>query len=305
MEAILKRLVEKNRILTSQGSLASYIPALSKTNLNFLGVCIVDVDGNIYEAGDSQTEFTIQSVSKPVTLLLAMLDNGIEGVFKKVGMEPTGDSFNSIVRLETHEFKGKPFNPLINAGAIQLCSMIKGADAKEKFSRILNFFRTVSENPSLSVDEEIYLDEKRTGDRNRSLAYFLKCENLLEMEVNDALDIYFQQCSIKVTAKDLARIGLFFARDGVLSTGERIIDAKICKIAKSLMTTCGMYDGSGEFALKVGIPSKSGVGGGIMSTIPKKMGIGVFGPSLDSKGNSIAGIALLEELSRELDLSIF
>lgn len=290
---------------TNCGKLATYIPGLSKSNPNYLGISIINTNGNVISAGDSNVKFTIQSVSKPISLMLAILDNGIEHVFKKVGMEPTGDPFNSIIRLETNEFKGKPSNPMINAGAIQICSMIKGDNYKTKFERILNFFRLVSENTTLNINEEIYKDEMATGDKNRSIAYFLKCEGLLESSVNDALEVYFRQCSIEVTSLDLARLGLFLARDGVLSNGTRVVDKNVCKIVKSLMVTCGMYDGSGEFATIVGFPSKSGVGGGIMSVVPNKYGIGVFGPALDSKGNSIGGVKLLKDLSAKFDLSIF
>lgn len=305
MNSLLDLIVEKNRPLTTKGRVATYIPGLSKSDINHLGICVMDCEGNIFQSGESDVKFTIQSVSKPIGFMLAVLDNSLEEVFSKVGMEPTGDPFNSIVRLETNKSKGKPYNPLINAGAIQMCSMIKGDTHEERFERVLNFFRTVSENPTLQINEEIYQGEKRTGDRNRSMAYFLKCEGLLQGEVTDALEIYFKQCSIEVTAKDLAQIALFLARDGVLSNGVKVVDSKVCRIAKSLMTTCGMYDGSGEFATKVGIPSKSGVGGGIMSAVPGKYGIGVFGPSLDEKGNSIAGIQVLTDLSENFDLSIF
>lgn len=305
MNEILKKIVEEAKPKIPLGLVATYIPGLSKANKNHIGVCLMDSDGTICSAGDVDVKFTIQSVSKPVTLMLAILDNGIENIFKKVGMEPTGDPFNSIIRLETSKFKGKPSNPMINAGAIQICSMIKGTSPEEKFKRVLDFFRLISENPTLEVSKEIYEDEKRTGDRNRSMGYFLKCEGLLEGSVDEALEVYFKQCSIEVTACDLARIGLFIARDGVLSTGERIVDKKICRLVKSLMATCGMYDGSGEYASMVGIPSKSGVGGGIMCSVPHKLGIGVFGPSLDERGNSIAGLKILKELSNKFGLTIF
>ena len=236
--------------------------------------------------------------------MLALLDRGEKYVFSKVGMEPTGDAFNSIRKLETSRMR-KPFNPMINAGAIEVSSMIKGKDKIEKFNRVLDFIKLISENPNLEVNEDIYNGEKETGNRNRSMAYFLKGEGLISDDVEDVLDIYFKQCSIEVTAIDVAKIGLFLARGGVLSNGKRIVSEHIATIAKTLMVTCGMYDGSGEFAIKVGIPSKSGVGGGILCTLPNKMGIGVFGPALDQKGNSIAGIAILEEIAENFKFSIF
>ncbi|MGL4534825.1 MAG: glutaminase A [Fusobacteriaceae bacterium] len=303
MKKYLNSIVKYNRYKTSHGKVASYIPGLSKADANNLGICLIKENGEIYFAGDYETKFTIQSVSKPLTLMLAILDNGIDFVFNRVGMEPTGDAFNSIMKLETNK-TGKPFNPMINAGAIEVCSMIKG-EGQKRFERVLDFFKIISENPTLEINQEIYEGEKLTGNKNRSMGYFLKGENLIDGDVEEALEIYFKQCSVEVTACDLAKIGLFLAKGGVLSTGERVVSDFVCKIVKTLMVTCGMYDGSGEFAIKVGIPSKSGVGGGIMSVVPGKMGIGVFGPALDEKGNSIAGISLLENLSSYANLSVF
>lgn len=304
MEKYLETVINYHKYQTLHGTVASYIPGLSKANREHLGICLITEEG-IFASGDADVKFTIQSVSKPLALMLAILDNGIEYVFSKVGMEPTGDAFNSIVKLETATTMKKPFNPMINAGAIEVCSMIKGEGAENRFNRILEFFRKISENPTLNINHEIYEGEKLTGNRNRAMGYLLKAEGLIEGDVEEALDIYFRQCSIEVTATDLAKFAMFLARNGVTSTGERVVSEHVCKIVKTLMVTCGMYDGSGEYAVKVGIPSKSGVGGGIMALVPGKMGIGVFGPSLDPKGNSIAGVAVLADLASRFDLSIF
>lgn len=304
MKDLLDKLIKKNLPETKLGTVASYIPELDKAKKDALGICILDNEGNEYCSGDWNTKFTIQSISKIVTLMLAILDNGEEYVFSKVGMEPTGDPFNSIKKLETSSRK-KPYNPLINAGAIAIASMIKGKDVRERFQRLLDFFRKISEDETLDVNYKIYCGESETGNRNRAMGYFLKGDGIIEGNVEDALDIYFKQCSIEVTAKTLARIALFLANAGKLSTGEAVITPRIATIVKTLMVTCGMYDSSGEFAVRVGIPSKSGVGGGILSVVPGKMGIGVYGPSLDRKGNSIAGVSLLEDLSSELKLTIF
>ena len=304
MNDLLNRLVKKNIPETKLGTVASYIPELDKARKEALGIYIIDNEGNEYFSGDYETKFTIQSISKIVALMLAILDNGEEYVFSKVGMEPTGDPFNSITKLETSRER-KPYNPLINAGAIAVSSMIKGKDARDRFERLLDFFKKISEDETLDVNYKIYCGESETGNRNRAMGYFLKGEGIIEGNVEDALDIYFKQCSIEVTAKTLAKIGLFLANNGKLSTGEIVITPKIATIVKTLMVTCGMYDSSGEFAVRAGIPSKSGVGGGILSVVPGKMGIGVYGPSLDKKGNSIAGVALLEDLSSELNLTIF
>ena len=304
MKELLDKLIEKNISETKLGTVANYIPELDKARKDALGIYIIDNEGNEYFSGDYDTKFTIQSISKIVALMLAILDNGEEYVFSKVGMEPTGDPFNSITKLETSGEK-KPYNPLINAGAIAISSMIKGKDARDKFQRLLEFFRKISEDETLDVNYKIYCGESETGNRNRAMGYFLKGDGIIEGNVEDALDVYFKQCSIEVTAKTLARMGLFLANNGKLSTGEEVINQRIATIVKTLMVTCGMYDSSGEFAVRAGIPSKSGVGGGILSVVPGKMGIGVYGPSLDKKGNSIAGVTLLEDLSKELNLTIF
>lgn len=304
MQDLLKKIVEQNKALTKEGEVANYIPELDKANREALGICVLDTEGNEFCYGDCTTRFTIQSISKIVSLMLAILDNGEEYVFSKVGMEPSGDPFNSIRKLETSSRK-KPYNPLINAGAIAVASMIHGKNVKERFQRLLDFTRKVTEDASVDVNYKIYCGELETGDRNRSMGYFLKGEGIIEGNVAEALEIYFKQCSMEVTVATIARLGLFLANDGVLSTGERVISTRLSRIIKTLMVTCGMYDESGEFAVRVGLPSKSGVGGGIVSVVPKKMGIGVFGPSLDKKGNSLAGAAVLEDLSKELNLSIF
>lgn len=304
MQDLLTKLIKKNVPFTKEGNVANYIPELDKAPKDALGVCIVDNDGNQYCAGDCDTKFTVQSISKIVSLMLAILDYGEEYVFSKVGMEPTGDPFNSIRKLESSS-KKKPFNPMINAGAIAVCSMIKGKDAREKFQRLLDFFRLISEDDTLDVNYKIYCGESETGNRNRSMGYFLKGEGIIEGDVEDALTVYFKQCSIEVTAYTIAKIGLFLANNGRLSTGQQVITPRIATIVKTLMVTCGTYDSSGEVAVRVGIPCKSGVGGGIVAVVPGKLGIGVYGPSLDSKGNSIAGLHLLEDLSNELKLSIF
>lgn len=304
MEDLLKRLVEKNKVFTSEGNVANYIPELSKADKNALGVFVTTVDNQEFSAGDFNSKFTIQSISKIISLMLAILDNGEEYVFSKVGMEPSGDPFNSIRKLETSSRK-KPYNPMINAGAIAVASMIKGKNEIDKFSRLIDFARLITEDSTLDLNYRIFCSEADTGFRNASMAYFLKGEGIIEGNVREALNVYFKQCSIEGTAQTISKLGKFLANDGILSNGQRIISTRIATIIKTLMVTCGMYDSSGEFAVRVGIPSKSGVGGGICSVVPNKMGIGVFSPALDKKGNSLAGICLLEDLSKELSLNIF
>lgn len=305
MKELLESIIENNRCYTLDGKVATYIPELSKANPDALGICVSELDGKEYFAGDFDTKFTIQSISKVITLMLAILDNGKEKVFSKVGMEPTGDAFNSIIALETKN-QHKPINPMINAGAIATVSMVLGQDSDDVFQRILNFARKITDNPTLDVNNDVYHSEKATGHKNRALAYYMKSTGVIEGDVEEVLDVYFKQCSIEVTCRDIARIGALLAKDGIIPwSGERVISKGVSRIVKTIMVTCGMYDASGQFAVHIGIPAKSGVGGGILASVPGSMGIGVVGPALDLKGNSIAGIKVLEELSNKLDLSIF
>ena len=304
MENLVHRVMEKNKVFTKGGKVATYIPALAKQDPEKLGVVIIDFNNNTYAAGDVKDKFTLQSVSKIFTLILAIMDNGVEKVFSKVGMEPTGDPFNSIIKLEMIN-PSKPLNPMINAGAIAISSLIRGKDNEERFRRIVEFIESIV-GEEVTLNEDVYLSESVTGDRNRSAAYFMRDVGIIEGNVEEVLDLYFRHCSIEVDCVGLARLGGMLANQGVcLVTGQRIVPKEITQICKSFMVTCGMYNESGEFAIKVGIPAKSGVGGGIMAVVPNKYGIGVWGPSLDAKGNSIAGLKILEDLSKELDLSIF
>ncbi|MGL5415639.1 MAG: glutaminase A [Clostridium sp.] len=305
MNRLLEELVEKNRKYGKLGNVASYIPALLEGNRDDLGVAIVKLDGREFSAGECNKKFTIQSISKVVSLMLAIKDNGYQKVLEKVNVEPTGEGFNSIVNLETKDTK-RPYNPMINAGAIMTTSLIKGNNEEEKLNRLLDFLKKATNNENISINEEVYISEKETGDRNRALAYYMKGNKILDGNVEEILSLYFKQCAIEGTAMDLARFGAVLANDGIIPwNNERLIEKDICRVVKTIMVTCGMYDASGEFAVKIGIPAKSGVGGGILGAVPKRMGIGVYGPALDEKGNSIAGIELLSDLSKELDLSIF
>lgn len=286
------------------GKTAEYIPELARVNKYNLGVCIVGLDGTIMECGDTRTPFTIQSISKLASLILAISDQGADFLFHdKVGAEPTGDPFNSIIKLET---KTKPFNPFINAGAITVASCINGSNSDEKFERFLSFIRKLCSNDEIALNESVYLSEKSTGDRNRALAYYLKASGILEGNVEECLDFYFKMCSVNVTAVDIAQMSAVLANHGTHpGTNEVLIPADSAKAIRALMLTCGMYDGSGEFAMTVGFPAKSGVGGGIAAALVDRMGIGVYGPALNEKGNSIGGIKILEYLSQKLDFNLF
>lgn len=304
MNEILNKIIEKNRYLVNEGEVADYIPALSKADPNHIGVCILDLEGNIYKSGNFDTPFTIQSISKVMALALAIMDNSEEKVFEKVGYEPTDEPFNTLYKLDL-PYVIKPSNPMINSGAIVTSSLIKG-DGEEKFNRLLDFIRKVTENPNIFYNEEVYLSEKFTGDKNKSMAYLMKSKGMLEGNVEEILDGYFKQCSIEITSVDLAKIGLFLSNSGkLLGTKEEICSKKTISTIIAIMSTCGMYNFSGEYAAKVGIPSKSGVAGGILGTIPGKMGIGIYSPALDRYGNSMVGYNIMKDISNELNLSIY
>ncbi|MFB5676132.1 glutaminase A [Paenibacillus terreus] len=301
----LPKWVEESRGQHVHGKVAAYIPELSKAPKDALGITIMDGRGNTITSGDCSCIFTLQSISKVFTLILALMDNGESLVFSKVGMEPTGDRFNSMLKLELVE-PGIPFNPFINAGAIAVSSLIAGNSIEERYARILQFFRLLAHNERMDFDQEVYESESATGHLNRSLAYFLMEKGILRGKVEDVLEVYFRHCSINATCADLARMGLVLAYNGYDPIrNEQLIPRRYVQIAKTFMTTCGMYDASGHFAIQVGLPAKSGVSGGILTMVPGRYGIGVVGPALNRMGNSTTGVHLLETLSRELDWSMF
>ena len=305
MEELLEKLIAECAPYTENGALADYIPELKKADPSKLGAYIISSDNKHYFSGDYMHHFTIQSIVKTILLLQALLDNGIEVVSSKVGVEATGKPFDAI-NVNGQILDSKNLNPMVNMGAILMCTLIKGDTYDEKFQRILELTRKLSGNPDITIDENVYYSEKKWGNKNRALAYLLKSYGMLEDDVEEVLDCYFKSCSISVTCKDLANIGFVLANRGRLSNStERVIPVHYSRYVNAILTTCGMYDGSGEFALRVGVPAKSGVGGGIMAVVPTRMGIGIYSPALDAKGNSVAGIQLLEKISNQLYLSIF
>ena len=305
MEALLNGILKECASYSKTGKVASYIPELAKADTSKFGICVMQKDGGTFCSGDADAKFTMQSIIKPIILLLALLDAGMDKISKLVGVEATGKPFDAF-NYSDQALKSEHINPMINTGAIALGTLIAGETYAEKFERLLNLTRRMADNPDLSVDENVYLSEKSTGNKNRALAYMLKAYGMLEDDVEEVLDFYFRACSIKATAKDLAKIAFILANKGKNpETDEQLFAPEYAKYVNAVMMTCGMYDGSGAFAVNVGVPAKSGVGGGIMAVVPGKMGIGLFSPALDSKGNSIASIKALEILSRELDLSIF
>lgn len=288
-----------------QGNVANYIPELAKVDSNNLSICVTDLNGHTFSAGDSNVRFTLQSIAKIIILVTALKEAGFDEVFNRVGLEPTGDPFNSIVRLETM-YSHKPLNPMINAGAIAVASCISGENSKERFDKILNNARLLLDNSEVDYNKQVYQSENEHGGRNRALAYMMSADGVFSGKVEEHLDIYFKSCSIMATCEEISYFGAIIANEGVSPrTGDRLIEQTDIKLIRSLMCTCGMYDASGEYAFRVGIPSKSGVGGGIMAASPNRLGIGVYSPALDAKGNSYCGIKAMEYLSHALSLSIF
>ena len=305
MVTLLEDILKECSQYTNSGKVANYIPELAKADPHKFGIYVIGNDEASAYAGDCNALFTMQSVIKPMILLLALIDCGIEKVHNLLGVEATGKPFDAF-NYSDQALTGENINPMINAGAIALCTLIKGNTYTDKFSRLLDLTRKMAGNPSLEVDEAVYLSEKATGNKNRALVYMLKAYGMINDDAESILDCYFHACSVKASCADLARIAYVFANHGLdKHTGDQLFDPAYAKYVNAVLMTCGMYDGSGEFAISVGIPAKSGVGGGIMGVVPGRMGIGVYSPALDKKGNSVAGKKALELLSQKLELSIF
>ena len=281
------------------GEVASYIPELAKADPAWFGIAIATVDGKVYEVGDSRRPFTIQSISKPLVYGIALEDHGAEAVRRKVGVEPSGDAFNAI-SLEPHT--GRPMNPMINAGAIATASLVKGESAEARLARVVGAISAYA-GRALALDEAVFESERRTGHRNRAIGHMLRNYGILGDAPDPVLDLYFSQCSVLVDGRDLALIAATLANGGVHPvTGERAVAAQHVGPILSVMTTCGVYDLTGEWVYSVGMPAKSGVGGGIIAVLPGQLGIGVFSPALDERGNSVRGVEVCRALSRELAL---
>ncbi len=310
----LAELIRKNRPFTKQGKVADYIPELAYANPHALGIAAATPDGAVLAEGEAETRFTLQSISKIITFMSALSDCGPERVFSKVGMEPSVDPFNSIVKLETIDHK-KPLNPMINAGAIVIASLLhEGGSVDARLRRLCDTIGRIVGREDIRINEKAYESERKTGDRNRALAYFMKSTGVIDADVNieETLELYFKACSIEVDCVDLAKIGLFFAMwgrcletqpDGNCRT-RGLVTPEIAQIVATIMITSGMYNRSGEFFLKVGLPAKSGVSGGIVSFVPNRYGFGLFGPALDEEGNSVAGVRMLRDLSKSFGLHL-
>jgi glutaminase len=291
--------IRAEQVGVNEGALASYIPELTRVDPDGFGLSLSSSDGFVYESGDAGVEFTIQSISKPFTYALALDRIGQDAVDAKIGVEPSGDAFNEISVDRTTKI---PKNPMINAGAIAAVSLIPGRTPDERFAAIQDFYSAFA-GRRLEIDHGVYASEKATGSRNRAIAYMLQSFGVLDDDPDDVLDVYFRQCSFNVTSTDLARMAATLARGGLNpATGRRVTSADVVRRTLSVMVTCGMYDGAGDWVSAVGMPAKSGVGGGIVAVLPGQLGIGVYSPLLDAKGNSVRGVRLCRSLSEQLGL---
>lgn len=300
VQALLERLHDRHAGDDS-GEVASYIPELATADPAWFGISMVTADGSVYEVGETRHEFTIQSISKPLTFALALEAIGEEGVRRHVDVEPSGEAFNSIT---LQPGTGLPLNPMVNAGAIATTSLIEPLGFDRPIDRILNEYSAFA-GRELSVDMDVYASENDTGHRNRAIAYLLRNSSVVEREVEDVVETYFQQCSTLVTCKDLAVIAATLASSGVNPvTHERVLREDTVRNVLSVMASCGMYDSAGDWLYTVGLPAKSGVAGGIIAVLPGQLGIAVYSPPLDIHGNSVRGIKVCEDLSDELHLHV-
>src|SRR6267154_3842883 len=304
LKTIVKEIADEMAERTDRGEVANYIPELANVHNKRFGLVVIDGAGNVAAAGDCDTPLPIQSVSKVFTLTLAL---GLVGdkLWHRVGREPSGSPFNSIVQLEYE--RGKPRNPFINAGAIAVTDVIlSGHQPREAIGEILRFMRFLADDPSIAIDEAVAASEQRTGFRNIALANYMKSFGVLDNPVDFTLGVYFHHCAIALSCRQLAMAGRFLAHLGRNpSTGLSVVQPERARRINAIMLTCGHYDGSGEFAYQVGLPGKSGVGGGILAIAPGRASIAVWSPGLDANGNSHLGRIALEALTKRMGWSIF
>lgn len=297
----LAKLMNIARSFCDQGKVATYIPALAKQNKDDLAISIC-MNDRMITAGEVDKKFTVQSISKVITLAIVLEEVGLNTVLEKVDMEATEYTFNSITSLKRNR---KPINPMVNAGALTITSMISGQSIAHKMDKILNKFRIMTCNDTIDYDEEVAKSELEMAHINRALCYILKENDILYSNIEQLLTLYTMQCAIEINTNDLARIAMVLANGGKdPNTNKEIIPHDVNKIVNKVMYLCGMYNVSGEFALTVGFPAKSGVSGSLIGVVPGVMGIGIYGPSLNKYGNSIAGTKLLELLSKQYNLSL-
>jgi glutaminase len=301
IQTLLNHLHGRYQSLT-EGEVATYIPELGKADPERFGICMVTAAGRIFEAGDCDVPFTIQSISKPFTYGMAVEQLGQAKVFEHVGVEPSGDAFNAI---ELQNGSNRPFNPMVNTGAITVTALLHAVHGDNALSYMLERM-SLAAGRKLCVDPDVYDSERRTGHRNRAIAHLLLNFGMVHEAAEAALDLYFRQCAILVTCRDLAMMAATLGNMGRNPvTGEAVFDIESVKCMLSIMFTCGMYDYSGQWAYRVGVPAKSGVSGGVMSVVNRQLGIATYSPRLDKHGNSRRGIEVSVELASRLGLHAF
>ncbi|MDX7950148.1 glutaminase [Lichenihabitans sp. Uapishka_5] len=304
IDAIVQEIATEMRHRTDRGEVARYIPELARVDPHQFGLAVILEDGRVAAGGDADQPFSIQSISKVFTLTLALGMAG-DDLWTRVGREPSGNPFNSIVQLERE--RGRPRNPFINAGAIAVTDLIvSGHQPRESLGEILRFMQFLAGDTSIAIDKAVAASERRTGFRNTALANYMKSFGIIDNPVDFTLGVYFHHCAIAMSCRQLAMAGRFLAHSGRNpSTGYSVVSAERARRINALMLTCGHYDGSGDFAYRVGLPGKSGVGGGILAVAPGHASIAVWAPGLDGAGNSHLGRLALERLTKAMGWSIF
>ncbi|HAP0011139.1 TPA: glutaminase B [Escherichia coli] len=304
--AILENILRQVRPLIGQGKVADYIPALATVDGSRLGIAICTVDGQLFQAGDAQERFSIQSISKVLSLVVAMRHYSEEEIWQRVGKDPSGSPFNSLVQLEMEQ--GIPRNPFINAGALVVCDMLQGRLSAPR-QRMLEVVRGLSGVSDISYDTVVARSEFEHSARNAAIAWLMKSFGNFHHDVTTVLQNYFHYCALKMSCVELARTFVFLANQGkamkAIHIDEPVVTPMQARQINALMATSGMYQNAGEFAWRVGLPAKSGVGGGIVAIVPHEMAIAVWSPELDDAGNSLAGIAVLEQLTKQLGRSVY
>lgn len=301
-QLLLKEVYNEVQNLNLQGKPAEYIPELKNVDIDKFGISLVTTNGNIYKIGDADEKFSIQSISKVFTLAMVFKSKG-KDLWNHVGVEPSGNSFNSLAQLEYEN--GIPRNPLINAGALVITDIIRSF-SDTPLDSIIEFIRKVANNKSITFNKQVALSELSHSSRNKALAHFMKSFGNINSSVEELVKTYCYQCAIEMTTSELANAFLVFANHGKnIFTNEQLFTLSRTKRIMAIMQTCGFYDEAGEFAFKVGLPGKSGVGGGIAAILPEKFSIVVWSPGLNTKGNSLKGMKALELLTTKLGYSVF
>ncbi|WP_190130717.1 glutaminase [Streptomyces mashuensis] len=300
-QAVLEEVAAAVQPLVGRGQVADYIPALAEVDIARFGMAVADIDGGVYGVGDWQRPFSVQSISKAFGLALVLAEGG-DKIWDRVGTEPSGNPFNSLVQLEYEN--GIPRNPFINAGALVVTDRLQTLTG-DASTTMLEFLRAESGNPDVSFDAAVAKSESEHGDRNAALAHFMASYGNLDNPVPTVLEHYFWQCAIEMSCRDLALAAGFLARHGLRADGSRLLPRREAKQINAVMLTCGTYDAAGDFAYRVGLPGKSGVGGGIVAVIPGRCTLCVWSPGLDARGNSVAGVAALDHFTTLTGWSVF